>query len=831
MKPRLLPALLQSLVFTVCGISSSHATTFNWTGGVDGNGTIFAASAGYGNWSPTLTAADIQTGTSNDFIFATRTNGGPSAPIGNGAFLTMGNSPRMGLLKFDDTAGHFPAVLTLASSTPVNSVSRDIFFDLPDTTAISLENSVTTTVKIGTGDGNDGRFGFRLPASGATTFHVANAAATLDLSGLFDNATSRGGISSGDVTQTLSHARIRKTGAGTLDLRTSDGQGNRGLGTTVLGGTVVISTPLQLGWVPITGFPMTDHIVINGGTIRLENSTVDWSSTRTVQVGASGGTLNAAGTTDMTILSPISDVTGEAGALVKSGPGTLALSVGNSFTGGLTISEGVLSVPNTTPLGSTAALNPAAVVINGGTLRFTGGGATSTSVANRGFSIGSSTGTIQVADAARTIGIDGILTDVASQAGHLAKTGPGTLALNVANTFTGGLTITEGIVSVSVAGGLGSAAAVNTNGVIISGGTVRYSGTGAIASSANRGYRLGAAGATIEVTDVAKAVTINGTLRNVLTETGTLVKTGLGTLAFASDTNSYTGTTTVSAGTLLLSTADILTPAAMASPVIVGLDGSFGGVGIASGGVTVTGKLIPGPSTLNTPGTLQIGGALVLNQGSNTTFEILDSVTADKITGPATASLDGIVTVTLLSGFEPAIGNSFDLLDSTAAPVLGPNFAFALPALATGKAWNTIAFATTGVISVVSSGGLTPYETWAGNYSLTGLDAAATADPDKDGFTNLQEFSFGSNPTTTTGSQVSMVKSGANALVTYIERNTDVTYTVKSSTTLGAWTTATGLTYLGGVDQTGVSSGYTRKQFTSLIGTKDFFRVESTTQF
>ncbi len=820
MKP---PLYLHCLTFCLFGTSFIQAqTTFEWTGGVDGTGTETFVTTGFGNWSPTLSSGDIATGTANIFSFATRTNGSNSAVIGNGNVLTLGGSPRVGLISFSNTSGQFPPVLTFASNPSGTTTARVFTFEQPDTTVISLSQNVTTTVKIGFDDLIRGRLGIRLPNSGINTFHVADAAATLDLSGLSDNVTSRGAIHGGEITQTLAHAKIRKTGAGTLDLRTSDNQGNRVLGTIVEGGTIVISSPLQLGWPPLS--VLDDHIKINGGKIRVETSTIGWSSARGVQVGSNIGTIEASTGSDFSIAGIIADYSGEAGALVKTGPGNLTLSGTNTFTGGFSISAGSVSMANTLPLGSNVAPNLSAVIINGGTLRFTGPTPSiSFSAANRGYNVGSSIGSVDVADELRTIAFSGPVADAAGQSGALLKTGPGTLALEVPSTFTGGLTINQGTLSVAFADRLGSAAAVNTNAVIINGSTIRFTGTDAATSGANRGIRVGDAPATIEVTDPAKLVTINGTIRNISGQNGTLIKTGPGTLVLDSGTNSYAGTTTVAAGTLLLNL-----DAAIVSPVTVSSGATLGGLGTVTSGATVSGFLSPGIPATATPGTLQIGTTLTLNTGSTTTFEILDAATADKITGPTAATFGGTVAIALLNSFEPAIGDSFDLLDASGPVVLGPNFAFSLPTLATGKVWNTSAFATTGVISVATSAPVSEYDTWAAFYTLTGNDALRGSNPDKDGFTNFEEYSFGTNPTTPTGSLIGISQAAPIVTVTYIARNTGLSYAVKSTTTFASWSNATGITELTGVNQTGVPAGYTRKQFTSPIGSRQFFRVECT---
>jgi len=121
-----------------------------------------------------------------------------------------------------------------------------------------------------------------------------------------------------------------------------------------------------------------------------------------------------------------------------------------------------------------------------------------------------------------------------------------------------------------------------------------------------------------------------------------------------------------------------------------------------------------------------------------------------------------------------------------------------------------------------------PYIAWTQFYNLAGDDALIGSDPDKDGFTNLNEYAFGSNPTTSTPALTTIRRTGSTATITYTERNNGVTYAVKSSETLvPPWINATGITFVGSVDQTGVLAGYTRKQFTTEATGRKFFRMEA----
>jgi hypothetical protein len=290
--------------------------------------------------------------------------------------------------------------------------------------------------------------------------------------------------------------------------------------------------------------------------------------------------------------------------------------------------------------------------------------------------------------------------------------------------------------------------------------------------------------------------------------------------------NSYDDTTTVDRGRLIVNgdiSSDVLVLRGVSDDAAIG---ALGGVGTVNGSAVISGQLRPGPNTTDVTGTLTINGDLILDSSSFAFFEIANATTHDRVNGLTSAGLDGTVTITLLSGYEPEIGASFDLMDSTSPASIGGSFSFDLPALPSGRVWDTSSFATTGVISVVA-GSTDPYETWATSFGLVGPDAARSFDFDKDNFTNLQEFLFGGNPTSSTGSLTNVSSSASVLTVTFLELLAGGSYTIQSNNALaGTWIPAAGITMVNPVDQTGVPSGYIRRQFTTPIATRDFFRVE-----
>ncbi|HEX7262453.1 MAG TPA: autotransporter-associated beta strand repeat-containing protein, partial [Luteolibacter sp.] len=110
-------------------------------------------------------------------------------------------------------------------------------------------------------------------------------------------------------------------------------------------------------------------------------------------------------------------------------------------------------------------------------------------------------------------------------AGTLTKQGAGTLVLNTANTYSGNTTITAGTLTIGGAGTLGTGA--------VYGGAISNAGTLNYASSSNQ------------------------TLAGVISGSGGLTMSGSGTLTLNNaQSNTYTGNTTVNAGTLVEKTSN-----------------------------------------------------------------------------------------------------------------------------------------------------------------------------------------------------------------------------------------------------------------------------------
>jgi len=280
-------------------------------------------------------------------------------------------------------------------------------------------------------------------------------------------------------------------------------------------------------------------------------SAVNFGST--ANLGSAAVTINNSGT------SAISGVVSGSGSLAKSGTGALTLSGANTYSGGTTISAGTLKV-GASSAGTAASItngalgkgavtvsSGAALDINGKTilnaLTLNGSG-----VNSDGALINSDTGnsgnvgntvalnTDSMLGGAGDFTITGVISGTNKS---LSKVGSGELTLTGANTYTGGTTVGAG--TLNVTGSLSD----STDVAVESGATYSLGANDTVGSISGAGsINLNSRTLTVDSSS-------NKTYSGQMSGTGNLVKLGTGSLTL-SGTNSYTGTTTVSRGTVVV---------------------------------------------------------------------------------------------------------------------------------------------------------------------------------------------------------------------------------------------------------------------------------------
>jgi autotransporter-associated beta strand protein len=273
--------------------------------------------------------------------------------------------------------------------------------------------------------------------------------------------------------------------------------------------------------------------VVLGAPVTVNAASADLTLGQTVN---NGGNLLALtdGGHNLTVGGAISG----GGGLAKSGTGTNTLSGVNTFTGNIVITNGTLTIASAGQLGGGSYSGG---ITDNGTLTFSG-------------------------SAAQT------LSGVVSGTGALNQTGAGTLTLPAANTFSGPTTISSGALQVL------NALALQNSTLNYNGGQVTFSGItaatlGGLGGSQNLGLVNGASAAVaLTVGGNNSTTTYSGTLSG---PGSSLTKTGTGTLTLTGN-NSYTGATTVSAGTLELPAGGVIN------------GGALGGAGFLVDGGTLT---------------------------------------------------------------------------------------------------------------------------------------------------------------------------------------------------------------------------------------------------
>jgi autotransporter-associated beta strand protein len=261
------------------------------------------------------------------------------------------------------------------------------------------------------------------------------------------------------------------------------------------------------------------------------------------------------------------------GGLTKSGAGTLVLTDNNTYTGTTTVSAGTLSLDR---FGGAIA-DSGNVTVSGGTLNV----AQSDTVNVVTLSSGTISGTGTLTSSSYKLTDSGSISAILAGAGTLTKTGAGTAILSGNNTYTGLTTITTGVLSVSNIGNNGSPGNLGnvTSGTYVYlDGTLQYTGD---AATTNRDLRMGTAAPTIDASgqgainftgtisgggSTARTFTLSGnntgsnTIAGVIinqTAATSVAKTGIGTWVLTGN-NTYTGTTTISEGTLQFAKAGAL---------------------------------------------------------------------------------------------------------------------------------------------------------------------------------------------------------------------------------------------------------------------------------
>lgn len=520
----------------------------------------------------------------------------------------------------DSTANSALTVSGSGSGNQLINTSGAFLFTLNPTAASSSVHSVTL-------NGFDN--GLAVGATNEYIFHVVNPTAAASPPVLTATVSS----------PLVSSANITKSGLGTLVLTTINTAGGGAFRTTLNEGTLEVADLDAIGG-------NTGGLAFAGGTLRLGAGFADDLSTRTITFLTAGGTLDTNGIDTSLAASLGSGV----GGFTKTGLGNLTLNATATYAGTTNINAGTVTLGASNAIGNGGDLNIAGgatlaigtrnltqrlVSTSGASALLTGTGIIT---ASQGFSF-NHTGDTQ---------IDAVL----AGAGGLLKQQANIITLTGLSTYTG---VTEvragGLVfnSISNVGGgasaLGNPTAVDEAiirmGLTTAATTLSYNGaghssnrligmqgtTGGLTVSASGTGALGLGGVRFE-NPGNKTLTLAGTAAPELINTlGALVEVG-GVLTLVKNeastwsltqTNTYTGSTTINEGILRLAAAQTHTGAfnfgganstATAGTLQVNENAQFGNLLVQTNSAVNTNQLvIAGGKTLTLTGTVTLGSS------------------------------------------------------------------------------------------------------------------------------------------------------------------------------------------------------------------------------
>jgi fibronectin-binding autotransporter adhesin len=406
--------------------------------------------------------------------------------------------------------------------------------------------------------------------------------------------------------------------------------------------------------------------------------------------------------------------------LTKTGSGTLTIlntttRAGNSYSGTTTVSEGLLQFGNETATRKGIGSGPLQIDAAGSALLWYANGQTHTNTIS-----GSGKLNFRSNNSASSLGFnEHIITGTANSG------------------YSGAITVIDSRLRLQTAASpLGDASAGNTV-TMIGNGQLMYNAAGTYNYHINIGelgyyeggnlagqqlgalrLELGAVQAgTVTLTGNAgigtqdAAGVISGEIRQSGGSYG-FTKLGANRLTLTAN-NSYTGTTMVKTGTLALSGLGSI---AASTTIEVAAGATLDVSGVAGGWTLGSGQTLKGNGTII--GNLTLAG-VVASGTSIGTLTTTDSVTLaassewqvelagaaigqyDRLITAGTLDAGGLISLTLLDGFEPSVGDQFDIADFGAFSDSGYTFDVAAAPLSGDLEWDFSNFQTSGLITVI----------------------------------------------------------------------------------------------------------------------------------
>lgn len=597
------------------------------------------------------------------------------------------------------------------------SVVLTAVYGLPNTTNVTLGTASSATTAsldlhgnsltvngIALASGNTGGIGNVITSStGSPTFIVDSSATNSTFAGLLSGSLSL--IKDGNGTTLTLLAANTYTGSTTV------GAGTLQIGNGNTAGSIANSSGVT---------------VANSGKLSLVNLTGKTFALNVTNGITGVGTLNFNSTATNTVSGNLTD--GAVGQLsvTQTGSGVTILTGNDTYTGSTTISAGTLQVGDGT---SGHLTGTSGVTISGsGTLaiNLADGG-----TFNRNVSLGAANAQL-TGIATGTNTISGLI----SGTGDFTQAGTGTTILNNTETYTGTTSITTGtlevdgslasgsVVNIATAGTLSGTGTINGKATMTGNGTINFGSAGTIVGTLaiTGGNWAGQGTVNGLVTVSSGAFNLNGSLTALagLNVTGgTLGGTGTltGNLNYTSSANSNFGGALVGASSLTMNKAS--------STLTLSGISSYTGATTISAGTLQIGDGTSGDLT-NTSGIIVSGtGVLAINLADGATFDDNVSLSATgaqvKATGLNTNTLSGIISG---SGGFTEVGGGITILTAAQTYTGATNITLGIL-----KVDGSLASAST--VNIATGGELQGKGTINGKVTMTGagtiaLDPAGT---------------------------------------------------------------------------------------------------------
>ncbi|MEO8614848.1 MAG: autotransporter-associated beta strand repeat-containing protein, partial [Luteolibacter sp.] len=586
----------------------------------------------------------------NDTAFTITGNGFTLFDFGGGNFPRIENDSFL-TQTFSLTSGQ-TIVLSGGSNNKaeINPVNGNLLFstgnkiDLAGSTQLQMFGGKTVTYNgIISSSGNSGNNSVVING-GTTAVHGAvntYGGDTFVNSGTLTIA-SGGGLASGSAIR-LGNAVVN--GGGNASLVFSNGSGGVSVGSIVNagfnsgGGTYLIDSQNTSGTNTISGNVFLDGALrMNqsaGGTLSISNATLDLKAQTLTLTGASTSLINIGG------------VIGN-----SSGSGQVVVGV-NGTAGGPTVTL------------ASASTYGGETFVRAGALQFTSAG----NLTNSTIRLGSSSGTSVDASVNLTTLTGG--TTITSVINPVTTSGSGALSLNSqntsgTNTYSGHIGMDRNLTITQSAGGTLNVTQVRT--------------------LPDASFLLGTdiKGFTLTLSPAASGtINASGTIYNS-TGNGNVTVGGAGTVILAG-INTYSGTTSVSQGTLLVNNTS--GSGTGSGTVGVSSGATLGGSGTISGAVTLTTATLAPGSAAATVGIETFAAGLALNSTSIFEWDMQQAATTDPGAAPAAGGTNpGAYDKVVLNGSANSLSGSGAVFKI----VLGSGKAFTDAFWDTNKTWNNV---------------------------------------------------------------------------------------------------------------------------------------------